>query len=75
MQKPKVEKPAAKPAVKQQKVKVGTSAKIAEALIKDWPEEAKKIITVMSEAATSRSMQKKLKRVQQALESLGKKGA
>jgi hypothetical protein len=40
-----------------------------------WPKDAEQIIKVMAEAAKSRSMQRKLARVQQAFGSLRKEGA
>lgn len=51
------------------------SKKIAEALVKHYPKDAVAIIKVMSEAATSKSMQRRLARVQRALENIKKAGA
>jgi hypothetical protein len=56
-------------------VKLGVSAssiKIAEALTKSFPTQAGSIVRIMSGAATSRSMKRKLERVQLALDSLQK---
>jgi hypothetical protein len=54
-----------------QKVSVSTSAKsVAEALVKHFPKDADRIVKVMGDAATSRSMKRKLARTQLALEAL-----
>jgi hypothetical protein len=72
----KAAKPVAKRAVKPQgKVgNSGSSIAIATALVMHWPKDAEQIIKVMAEASTSRSMQRKLARVQQAFDSLQKGG-
>ncbi len=45
---------------------------IAKALVQSYPKDAARIIKLMSDAATSSSMKRKLGRVQLALESLRK---
>ena len=53
------------------KVAVSTSAqKVAVALVKNFPTDAAKIVALMSAAATSRSMIRKLGRVKLALEAM-----
>lgn len=67
-----------KKVVKQQKAKKHWSAnskEIAEALVKHYPKDAVAIVKVMSEAATCKSMQRRLTRVQRALENIKKAGA
>jgi hypothetical protein len=57
--------------VAKKKVAVSTSAKaVATALIKHFPKEAERIVKIMAESATSRSMKRKLARTQLALETL-----
>jgi hypothetical protein len=67
-----------KKVAKQQKAKKHSSAnskKIAQALVKHYPKDAVAIVKVMNEAATSKSMQRRLARVQRALENIKKAGA
>jgi hypothetical protein len=63
--------------VKAQQPKVGGSsaAAVALALNKSFPKQAEEIVKVMSAAATSASMKRKLVRVQKALEAMRKEGA
>jgi hypothetical protein len=70
-----MEKKSAKQQKAEKSPKVGipkSAVAVAAALAEHWPKEAEKIITVMREAATSRSMQRKLARVQQAFGGLQK---
>lgn len=73
----KAAKPVAKPTVKQQsKPGIPKSAvAVAAALVKHYPKDADGIVKVMSTAATSASLKKKLARVQRALGFLRKEGA
>jgi hypothetical protein len=50
-----------------------SSVAVATALRKQWPDEAAKILTVMTEATTSASMKKKLGRCVRALDRLRQK--
>jgi hypothetical protein len=62
---------------KQSKSTIGgskSSLAVATALTKHFPAQAKEIVKIMADAATSRSMRRKLERVQLSLESL-RKGA
>lgn len=49
-----------------------SSVAIAKALTQHWDKDAERIVDVMKNAATSKSMQRKLGRVQNALASLRK---
>lgn len=49
-----------------------SSLAVATALTKHFPAQAKEIVKIMADAATSRSMRRKLERVQLSLENLRK---
>ena len=71
-------KATGKPAAKREKPKklgvTASSVAVASALQKHWPDEAPKILKIMTEATTSASMKKKLDRCVRALENLPKGG-
>lgn len=60
---------------KKSQISVSASGRtVATALVENFPKQAEEIIKVMAEAATSRSMKRKLQRVQLSLEGLRKEG-
>ena len=63
-----------KKVAKAKKHSSANSKKIAEALVKHFPKDGVAIVNVMHKAATSKSMQRRLARVQRALENIKKAG-